>query len=400
MNILIVSSFLPYPLYSGGHIRLYNLIKRLSQKHTITLVSEMRKYQTDKDVEEVKKICSEVVTVPRGTQWSIPNIVKTLFSSSPFLVTGHTHKNMQDVLKKLLQEKHFDLVHVETFYVAQNLPQKLDVPLVIVEHNIEYTIYQQFSKKALFFLRPFLSHDVQKLQNAEEAWWKKANYVIAVSQEEKTIIERYNTRVAIVPNGVDLERFKLKDVSIQQRNKVKTVLFIGDFSYIQNKDAATFIIREIAPLVEKLLKDIQITFWIKGRKIPQVIKNLSQGPDIIYDESETLSTPEIFTKADLLLAPIRIGGGTQYKILEAMGCGTPVITTRLGNEGIHAHEDLEVLLGETAEELAEQCRKIFTNDTLYATVARGGRTLVEYHFDWEMITQQLENVYLEVVKKH
>ncbi|MEK7092648.1 MAG: hypothetical protein AAB907_03410, partial [Patescibacteria group bacterium] len=94
MNILVVSSFLPYPLFSGGHIRLYQIIKRLSKNHFLTLVCEKRNYQTDVDVRELEKYCKEVIVVQRKKQWSLLTVGKTLFSLKPFLITGHTHEEM------------------------------------------------------------------------------------------------------------------------------------------------------------------------------------------------------------------------------------------------------------------------------------------------------------------
>ncbi|MGH2612729.1 MAG: glycosyltransferase family 4 protein, partial [Rhabdochlamydiaceae bacterium] len=331
--------------------------------------------------------------------FTITNIVKTGFSSNPFLLTGHRSKKMQEILAKLLHEQQFDIIHVETFYVAQNLP-KTNIPVVLVEHNIEYSIYNRFANTASSLLRPLLLLDIKKLKKAEEQAWKKADHIVAVSEQEKEIIQKYTKAVSVVENGVDLEKFRMKDIAKQLKNKQKKILFIGDFSYIQNIDAATFIIREIAPLMRKLSGDMQIQFWVKGRSIPDSIKNLSHDSDIIYDEDTTVSTLEIFTQADILLAPIRVGGGTQYKILESMACGTPVITTQLGNEGINGKENKEIVLGETATQLAQQCHKLLTDATLYTKIAKDGRSLVEKNFNWELITQRLEKVYQETVKKN
>src|SRR5690348_6846315 len=123
MRILIVSSYLPFPLDSGGHVRLYNIIKELSKRHKITLICEKRPYQTQQDIEEVKKFCEAVYTVPRKKQWSFENIGKSGFSTHPFLVTGHTLMQMKKKIVEILAEKRFDVIHVETFYVYQNLPK-------------------------------------------------------------------------------------------------------------------------------------------------------------------------------------------------------------------------------------------------------------------------------------
>src|SRR5579872_4279560 len=123
MRILIVSSFLPYPLHSGGHVRLYNLMKHLARHHKLTLVCEKRPNQTEKDITEVKKLCEEVYCVDRKKQWSPLNIAKTSVSTFPFLLVGHTLPEMKAILVALLRDKAFDLIHVETFYVMQNLPK-------------------------------------------------------------------------------------------------------------------------------------------------------------------------------------------------------------------------------------------------------------------------------------
>src|ERR1700691_2436334 len=101
MKILMISSYLPYPLFSGGQVRLYNLIKELSAKHEITLICEKRPHQTQEDIAEIKKICNEVITVDRGKQWSAPNVLKAGFSTNSFLLTGHTSSVFQKKIEEV-----------------------------------------------------------------------------------------------------------------------------------------------------------------------------------------------------------------------------------------------------------------------------------------------------------
>ena len=122
MNILLISSYLPYPLFSGGHIRLYNLIKELSKKHKITLICEKRDYQGEAEISELKKFCKKVITVNRKKQWTIGNILKTGLSPQSFLITGHTNLEMKKEIQREINGFQFDLIHVETSYVMQNLP--------------------------------------------------------------------------------------------------------------------------------------------------------------------------------------------------------------------------------------------------------------------------------------
>ncbi|HZE86576.1 MAG TPA: glycosyltransferase family 4 protein [Methylomirabilota bacterium] len=415
MKILMVSSYLPYPLFSGGQVRLYNLIKELSSKHEITLICEKRPQQTFDDIKEVEKICKKVITVDRRKQWSLENIIKSAASVHSFLVTGHTNPEMKQLIMDELIRETFDLIHVETFYVMQNLPMSLlqrqesiqknvdshfrgddrkdGLPIVLVEHNIEYQVYKRYVDRAPAPLRPFLALDVAKIKREEEKFWQKATKVVAVSNDDKKIIEQAGIHPAIVANGVNIDAFFFKQKS---ETKVKKLLFIGDFKWLQNRDALKFIIEDIWPKIS-LESTIKAQLWIVGRTIPDSIKALTDDPDVLFDEESSVKpTPEIFQEADILLAPIRVGGGTSYKILESMSSGTPVVTMSLSADAIGAKESEQIMVGNSAEELAAKTLQLLQNEKKYQKVAKGGRKLIEEKYSWQTIAKHLDQVYKEV----
>ncbi len=397
MRILVVSSYLPFPLYSGGHIRLYNLLKELSASHKITLICEKRDYQTERDRSELTKFCEQVITVPRRKQWTVSNIVKTIFSRYPFLLVGHTSKEFKQEIVKALNNKRFDVIHVETFYVYQNIP-KTYLPVVLAEHNIEYLVYQRYTNISPIYLRPFLALDVMKIKHWEMKSWQSVSKLIAVSDREKEIMHREN--VTVVPNGVDTKLYKLKSTLAKQRRKEKRILFIGDFKWIQNIQAVEQIIKNIWPLVTEKLslenEEHSIKLWIVGKRIPQHLKAL-QGKNIFFDENAPDETWKIYHLADMLLAPITVGGGTSYKILESMATGLPVITTPLGVEGIGAKKNQEVLIGETSQEIADQVVRLIQDKMLYETISQNARKLIEEKYDWKVISKKLEYVYKQAI---
>jgi len=378
---------------------LYNLIKELSREHKITLICEKRDSQGEVEINELKKFCKKVITVPRKKQWTIANILKTGLSFSSFLVTGHTSRMMKKEIQRELNESQFDLIHVETSYVMQNIPE-IEIPLVLVEHNIEYLVYKRFADNVPLLLRLLLYLDILKLKSWEENIWKRVAKLVAVSENEKKIMEKIRKDVALVSNGVDINKFKVRSQKSEVRSSEKKILFIGEFKWVQNRDAIEWIVKEIWPKLREefipSMTDGGMKLWVVGRNIPQSIRKLTNDKSIVFDDEAPKETEKIYEAADLLLAPIRVGGGTSFKILEAMASGVPVITTPLGN-AINAKENLEIVIANDLDGFVQKIRELFANKEFYGAISKNGRHLVEEKYNWQKISQDLNSVYSSVV---
>jgi len=395
MKILMISSYLPFPLFDGGTIRLFNLIKQLSNKHEITLVCEVRPHQTTKDIKELEKITEKVITIPRKKQWSVENILKAGISNESFLIVGHTLPLMKDAIIKELGAKNYDIIHVETSYVMQNLPQTT-LPVVLVEHNIEYEVYTKFMNKAPFFLRPLLQFDIEKLKKREISFWKKATQVVTVTESEQSVVIKSGVKAKAVYNGVDLSSFPFKNLSTAFQTEVKQFLFIGNYKWLQNRDSVRWILQEIWPKIKEKAGE-KVTLRIVGRDMPNDIKNW-QDPSVIVEENSKRPTQEIFSESFALLAPIRVGGGSQYKILESMAVGTPVITTKLGLSGLDVERDTDLLVADDSSSLAEKAIELLHNEKNYNNLAVSGRKQIEEKYDWSKIAKTLDGIYHDVAK--
>jgi glycosyltransferase involved in cell wall biosynthesis len=394
MNILLVSSFYPYPLLSGGQVRLYNLLRHLSKQHKVTLIAETRENLPESDYDEIKKYCVKILTVKRPKQWSVKNILRTGFSFYPFLLVGHFNKDMQKIIKEEIQSNIYDLIHVETFYVMHNLP-KTSLPTILTEHNIEYQIYWDFVNNFKFiFLKPFLWIDVLKLKFWEQFFWRKADQIIAVSKAEKIIIEKsINKKVLVVANGVDCDYFSR---IIKKEPKLSTILFVGSFRWIQNRDAAAYLLSNIWPILKEKFGSV-IKLQIVGNEANTHIKNLDDPQIEINDCVQDIR--KVYATGTLLLAPIKIGGGTKFKILESMASGLPVVTTPEGVEGLENYDNT-IFVGKNDSELIYAAEKILTDNNLRKHLITREKEFVRKYYDWGEITEKLESAYNQLVKKY
>ena len=393
MKILLVSSFFPYPLFSGGQVRLYNLIRTLGKKHQITLICETRKPLTTEETDALKKYCYKIKTVIRPKQWSIKNIIRTGFSLYPFLLVGHQNRQMKHILKQELEKEKYEIIHVETFYVMQNLPPT-SIPTVLVEHNIEYDVYQRWVNNfKLFVFKPILFLDILKIKYWENYYWKKADLVVAVSEEEKNIIENATGKtVEVVPNGVDVDYF----ADIQRTEPlIPTIVFVGSFKWIQNIDACNFLLKKLWPQI-KTLYGQEIRLRLVGNCIIEKIGKI-KDKDVIVEES-VKDIRQVYSSSTVLLAPIRIGGGTKFKILESLASGLPIVTTKKGVEGLGQDTNGIVVCDEEAD-LVKQTVKILSLGSKRGEVSRKERIFVKKNFDWTHIADHLNYIYQKVANR-
>lgn len=393
MKILMITPYLPYPLVSGGQIRTYNLLKNLSKKHEITLASFIRDKSEEKYLSELETFCQKVILFKRRKAWSPFNIFLAGVTPYPFLVSIYFDPRLKSILKKELKNEKYDLIHAETFYVMPNIPQTT-VPVFLVEQVIEYLVYQRFVEGLpgwMLPLKPFLFLDVFKIKWWEKFYWKKAKRLAAMSAEDKKFIQNIDAKIKvdIVANGVDIDYFtKTKKINTKQ----PTVLFIGNFKWLPNRDATQFLVSEIWPKIKYKIKNAKL--WIVGRNPPKDILSYQQA-DIKVDGSvEDIRTA--YGSSDVLLAPIRNGRGTKYKILEAMATKTPIVGTSLATEGINVTSTKEALVAENAEDLANVTIKILKNPELGKKLAENAYILVANQYNWTKISDSLDKVYKEV----
>jgi glycosyltransferase involved in cell wall biosynthesis len=392
----MLTPYLPYPLLSGGQIRTYNLLKNLSRKHQITLFSYIRNSEEKQYREELLKYCREVYLFERRQAWSWKNILLAGFTPYPFLVCLYLSPVVKKAIAAVLKKEKYDLIHVETFYVSPQLP-KTNLPILLVEQTIEWLVYLNYTKNLKsWILKPFLYFDVLKIKYWEKNFWKTATRLATVSEEDKKIITQTtaNQNIEIVANGVDISFFS--NCQKKKKSQVKTVLFVGNFKWLPNSDAAIYLVEKIWPKIKQEFQSVRL--WIVGKNPTKQILSLQKNSGVEV-KGDVADIRQIFSQADVMLAPIRNGRGTKYKVLEAIASMTPVVATPLGVEGLELRNGQEVLIGNTSDELASKTIQLLTNPQLGQQLARKAYQILKDRYNWKIISSQLDEIYLEMGKK-
>lgn len=399
MKILMLTPYLPFPDSSGGQIRSYNLIKSLSKKHEITLFSLIKDDSEKKFIPELLKYCTKVKVFKRSkSPWTLRNIFLTGFGPYPFLVIRNLSPQEKKAVEEEVDKEKYDLIHAETFYVMPHIPET-KIPILLVEQTIEYLVYKHYTEGTKNpFLRALLLIDVAKLKYWETKFWKKADGVVAVSESDKKEMMKLvpDLKVDLVPNGVNLSFFKRKT---DWKSTAPRILFIANFKWLQNVEAASLLLKEVFPLVHAKKPDAKV--WIVGQHIPEEILRY-ESEDVIIDnlkEDDQEGIRNAYFNSSVFVSPLRGPGGTRLKHLASMAARLPLVTTPVGAEGLDATEGKDIIIRNTPEEIAEATLKILNDPKLAERIAASAGELVEKKFGWDKMGEYLESIYDEKAKK-
>lgn len=399
MKILMLLPYLPYPPVGGGQARSYNLIKHLSKKHDITLFSLIKDPKEKKHVKEMLKYCKKVEVFQRPTRpWTLSNILRTGFSTYPFLVIRNFTDGVKAKAKKELESGDYELIHAENFYVMPFIP-KTAVPIVMIDQTIWFNVYKHYVETMPWykaFLKPIMLIDIVKLKYWEVKYWKSTDYIAAVSEEDRQIVSTLSGRkdVYMVPNGVDFD-------SVAKRKYAKSseplVLFgNADFHWMQNQEGAMILLNHIWPKIREQMPEAKL--WITGKIAPVFLKNYLSEKEITIKEIPAGKTMEPYQRAWILIAPMLSGGGSRTKLFEAMAAGLAIVATNQGVEGIGVENGKQALTNDNFDELAKLAIKVLKNAKLRESLGANARDLVKSKFTWEASAAKLDELYSDIAK--
>ncbi|MEK7497348.1 MAG: glycosyltransferase family 4 protein [Patescibacteria group bacterium] len=398
MKILMLVPFLPNTQTSGGQTRWYNIVKFLSKDHEITLFSLIKDENERKYIPELEKYCKKVRVFMRPkSPWTFRNLFLTIFGLYPLLVIRNwSPKEKKAVAEELLNEK-YDLIHAETFYVMPHIP-KTNIPSIMVEQTIEYQVYKHYVDNEIpAIFRPFFMIDVMKLRFWETYFWKKATLALAVSEDDKKVMQKLvpGLRVDVIPNGVDSKYYREKKV---EKLIPRRVMYgVTNYEWLQNREAAELLVKEVWPKIHAKVKDVKL--WIVGRMIPEYIKKLAHERDDIEITESIPDARDAYLGATVMVAPIRGSGGTRLKALEAMAAGLPIVSTSTGVAGLGIENGKEAIINDSMSGLAEDTVRLLENPKLLEKIGKAGQKFVEERYDWKAIVRLHDKIYKYVCSR-
>ena len=401
MKILFVTFGLPYPPDDGVSIHDFNLIKNISGHHTVLLLSLTTYRGQVKYFPHLKPYCAlsaVVETRRRSTIEHLFAIIRNLLRGFPLATYPFIYDEMISKIQGVLKSEDVDIIQIEHSFLAPYVgavaPED-KCKTVLSFHNLGVRQYRRMLKvrtgfvEKLFFVLKWIL-----MLRWESRWAQKFNRSLVVSPLEKELLQEANAKlsVSLIENGVDTDLYR----PLAEVPEDYNILFVGTMGYLPNVDAVLYFYHEIMSLILHEISDAKLI--VVGHHPPSEIRKL-EGQDNVVIKGGVEDVIPYYLGAKISIVPLRAGGGTRLKILESMALGRPVVSTSLGCEGLNVIDNENIMIADTPAQFAERVIGLLSDKVLRDTISDNARGLVEEHYDWQIISRKLMDVYDDLVQQ-
>jgi sugar transferase (PEP-CTERM/EpsH1 system associated) len=387
VRVLFVSSWFPYPPDNGSRIRIYNLLRALSQRHEVTLITFADPTE-QANIKELKTFCHLAGVVPKLTfQPGRARAVLGFLSPTPRSLVDTHNPQMARLIQQELDQNDYHAIVACEYGSARYVARVLQIPKILedVETGIIRDAYGGAPNRLARF-RAWLTW--AKMRRYVRGLVRQFDACTVVSEQEraclKEIAPEYD-RVTVIPNGVDVDALRVNGIEPQPN----TLVYNGALTYSANYDAMRFFLDEIWHRIKSVEPSTRLQ--ITGRTDGVDLSGLALG----NGAGLTGYLPDIrptVASAWICVVPLRLGGGTRLKILEAMALGTPVIATRKGAEGLDVTAEENILIADDPADFATQTIRLLRDPALRKRLAENARRLVEAKYSWRAIGEQFNQL--------
>lgn len=398
MRILFVVPYTPNLI----RVRPYNFIRALAERgNHVTVLTLTANQEEEEQAHALAQIC-EVITHPLPRWRSLSNSMLALPGRDPLQSVYCWQPALAANLQRLVRQNHYDAVHVEHIrgarygvHLRQNIPSQERPPVVWDSVDCITALFRQATVHSKSFFGRFITRFELGRTARYEGWLQQQfDHVLVTSPADRQALAETasgageTAPITVIPNGVDLAYFR-PDATLPRADN--SVVFSGKMSYHANITMALFLAQEIMPLVWAQRPDVRLT--IVGKNPSREILALA-ADDRITVTGTVPSIRPYLQQAAIAVAPLRYGAGIQNKILEAMACGAPVITTAQATRALTAKAGQDLLVADDAMDFAAAILDLLTHPQRRAAIAAAGLAYVHASHDWDTIAARLEDVYL------
>ncbi len=401
MRILVLTPQLPYPPRQGTTIRNYNLIRELARRHQVDLATFLAPGEALNPENHLHQHCRRIVSAPQPERSLAQRAWTTLTSSRPDMALRLESPAMHRLVQELAQTEAYDIVQVEGIEMAQYGLQAVRASregrrpaLIFDDHNCEYLLQKRAFRTDVLAPRrwgaaAYSAAQWRRLRHFEADVCRRADRVLAVSEADATALRQLvaGIDVTVVPNGIDPRAYQPE---LEREAAAPTLVFSGTMDFRPNVDAVLWFARHVLPRVQQAWPEVHFT--VVGQRPHPRLDALRDHPSITLTGWVSDSRPYI-AQAAVYVVPLRVGGGTRLKLLEAMALGKAIVSTRLGAEGYPVSDGRELLLADTPAEFAAAVTHLLQAPERRAALGRAARAFVETRYDWQAIVPLVEQAY-------
>lgn len=397
LRVVMVDEELPYPPTSGKRIRTLNLTLRLARRHRLTYVCHR-----NADADEARQAADffaehgiETIVVDRavpaksGPRFYL-RLAANLLSPLPYSVASHKSRALRQALAELARTRRVDVWHCEWTPYAEMLDGIVAARRLVMTHNVESVIWQRYHETETHPLRRwYIGRQWRKFQRFERRVLGTVERTVAVSD---TDAQRFRqdfgvSRVDVVENGVDTAYFQPQ----ARRRESGRLLFLGSLDWRPNLDGVRLLLERVFPAVRAA--EPSASLCLVGRNPPESLRQQAARIPGVELHGNVPDVRPYLADCGLLVVPLRIGGGSRLKILEALASGTPVVSTRVGAEGLCLEAGQDLTLVEDIDDLTGALIQAIRHPETIQAEAERGREKVLEHYDWDRLAERLEQVW-------
>lgn len=404
MNVLFLTQIVPYPPHGGVLQRGYNLLKEMSRFGDVHLLAFLHPdtLPDEKLVEESRaelgKYCR---TVEYFSLWPKLSKAHRLFGylagavvPQPFSVLAHRSKAVRNAVQRCLGEEKIDIFHVDTIALAQYDNRSILLPKVMTHHNIESKLMaRRASVESNIAARYYLELQARRLAEYEARQSLRFDMNIMMSELDAADLRQIAPGVttAIVPNGVDIEYFRPR-----HGEEGPALIYTGGMNMFANRDAVLFFVREIWPAVKQAVPDV--VFYAVGQDPPPELRVLSEQDPQIKVTGYVQDIRPYVSRSAVYIVPLRVGGGTRLKVVDAMAQGKAIVSTSIGCEGIDVVSGNTIVIADEPRTFARNVIELLCDPVRRRQLGDAARALAETKYAWPGIGKQLHEAYLTAMR--